>query len=275
MFSGGSVVQSLTSGPASTSNISAASATVRVIGPACDSVPKGLTGQRGILPYVGFRATMPQKPAGILTEPPPSVPTASCPIPSATAAAAPPLEPPAVYPGAQGLPVNPVRGLSVTPFHPYSGVVVFPRRTAPCSRSRATTGASSYHSWSGSTIRDPRSVGHPQVRKTSFMEAGTPSRRPLGSPVRYRSSDSRAWASACSASTRQKALTRGLYSSIWRSAASVASTGESSRARYSFKSSVAGRKATSLMLRLRPRPDYRLPTSDLRPPQSSRYPEEA
>src|ERR687889_2694262 len=98
-------------------------------------------------PYVGFRPIMPQKAAGILTEPPPSVPTLNDPIPKATAAALPPLEPPAVCVGAQGLLVNPVRGLSVTPFHPYSGVVVFPSNTAPFSRRRVTAGASSAHSW--------------------------------------------------------------------------------------------------------------------------------
>src|SRR3712207_1201965 len=85
---------------------------------------------------------MPQKAAGILIEPPPSVPTLNGPMPRATAAALPPLEPPAVRVGAQGFTVTPVRGLSVTPFHPYSGVVVFPRRTAPCSLSRAATGRS-------------------------------------------------------------------------------------------------------------------------------------
>src|SRR5215207_5236682 len=98
---------------------------------------------------------MPQKAAGILTEPPPSVPTLNGPMPSATAAALPPLDPPAVRVGFHGFPVSPVSGLSVTPFHPYSGVVVFPRRTAPCSRSRAATGASSYHSWSVPFFRLP------------------------------------------------------------------------------------------------------------------------
>lgn len=126
---------------------------------------------------------MPQKAAGILTEPPPSVPTLNGPIPRATAAALPPLEPPAVRVEFQGFTVDPVRGLSVTPFHPYSGVVVFPRRTAPCSRSRAATGASSSYSWLGSIVRDPRNVGHPRVRIRSFMEAGTPSSLPLGLPL--------------------------------------------------------------------------------------------
>src|ERR671920_2600954 len=129
---------------------------------------------------------MPQKAAGILVEPPPSVPPLKGPMPSAPAAALPPLEPPAVRVESQGFTVDPVSGLSVTPFHPYSGVVVFPRMTAPCSRSRAATGASSFHSWWGLIVRDPRSVGHPLVRIRSFIEAGTPSSRPLGGPGRDR-----------------------------------------------------------------------------------------
>ena len=47
--------------------------------------------------------------------------------------------------GSHGLRVTPVSGLSVTPFQPNSGVVVLPTSTAPCSRSRATAGASSSH----------------------------------------------------------------------------------------------------------------------------------
>jgi hypothetical protein len=78
-------------------------------------------------------------------EPPPSVPIWSAPMPVAAATAAPPLEPPGVVCSFQGLRVMPVRGLSVTPFQPNSGVVVRPSSTAPCSRSRATAGASSSH----------------------------------------------------------------------------------------------------------------------------------
>ncbi len=46
-----------------------------------------------------------------------------------TAAADPPLEPPAVLEGSQGLLVGPHSGLSVTPFQPNSGVVVLPSGT--------------------------------------------------------------------------------------------------------------------------------------------------
>src|SRR5712664_2671171 len=76
-------------------------------------------------------------------EPPPSVPTASGPRPAATAAPAPPLEPPGVSEGFHGLRVMPKRGLSVTPLWPNSGVDVLPIRTAPAPLSRSTHTASS------------------------------------------------------------------------------------------------------------------------------------
>src|SRR5699024_5940681 len=96
--------------------------------------------------------------------PPPSVPIAHGPIPAATAAAAPPEEPPAVRPGSTGFRVTPVNGLSVTAFHASSGVVVLPTNTIPSARSLATAGESSSHGPAGSMAREPRRVGHPLVR---------------------------------------------------------------------------------------------------------------
>src|SRR5207247_6141668 len=91
--------QSRASNPLTTSSSAAASRTVRVIGPACDKVPKALGGYNGISPYVGLSATVPVKAAGIRTDPPPSVPIDHAPIPRATAVAEPPLEPPEVFDG--------------------------------------------------------------------------------------------------------------------------------------------------------------------------------
>ena len=132
-------------GPAAliTVSISAASSTVRVIGPRCATVPNGDSGQAGTRPKVGLSPTMPQKPAGMRIEPPPSVPTCRAPMPSAAATPAPPLDPPDVRDRFQGLRARWPSGLSVTPFQPNSGVVVLPSRTAPASRSRAVAGASS------------------------------------------------------------------------------------------------------------------------------------
>src|SRR4051812_12519191 len=97
------------------SSVSAASATVRAIGPGCASDPPGggeKRGDRGTSPNVGFRPTAPQKDEGTRIERTPSVPIATGPPRGATPAAAPPLDPPLVRPGFHGLRVVPVTGLS-------------------------------------------------------------------------------------------------------------------------------------------------------------------
>ena len=160
-------------------------------------------------------------------EPPPSVPSASGPSPAASAAAAPALEPPGVCARLQGLRVTPVSGLSPNAFQPNSGSVVLPSSTAPCSRSRATGGASSAQSWSRRTRVEPRSVGQPLVRKRSLIVTGTPSSSPSGAPFAQRASAARASASALSRATSTKALISGSSRSRRRSSASVTSTGDS------------------------------------------------
>src|SRR5208282_5500649 len=104
-------------------------------------------------------------------------------MPVAAATAAPPLDPPGVILGFHGLRVMPVKGLSVTPFQPNSGVVVLPSSTAPASRRRATAGASSSHGWSGERALEPRKVGQPLVKSRSLMLAGTPSTALSASPL--------------------------------------------------------------------------------------------
>src|SRR3546814_1011197 len=59
---------------------------------------------------------------------------------------------------------------SVTPFQPNSGVVVLPSSTAPCSRRRATAGASSAQGWSRETALEPRRVGQPLVSRMRSEE---------------------------------------------------------------------------------------------------------
>src|SRR5438477_15395 len=93
----GSACQSRASGSASTFSISAASVTLRVIEPTCATVPKGDSGQAGTRPNEGLIPKSPVKLQGMRIEPPPSVPTASAPMPEASAAAAPPEEPPGVF----------------------------------------------------------------------------------------------------------------------------------------------------------------------------------
>src|SRR5256885_6434920 len=84
---------------------SAASATVRAMTPLVAS-PAQSSPRRGPLemrPRDGFRPTTPQHDAGIRMEPPPSPPWLRAHRPAATAAAAPPLEPPAVRVVSTGL----------------------------------------------------------------------------------------------------------------------------------------------------------------------------
>ena len=76
------------------------------------------------------------------TEPPPSEPVASGTMPAASAAALPPDDPPTLFSVFQGLEVAPKTMLTVSAFHPSSGVFVFPTTTQPAAFSRATKGES-------------------------------------------------------------------------------------------------------------------------------------
>src|ERR1700728_3425559 len=87
-----------------TSSSSAASATVRAIGPSMLSPARsGRTGPRDIRPRVGLIPKTPQTLEGIRIEPPPSLPWAAGARPAATEAAAPPLDPPALRDRSHGV----------------------------------------------------------------------------------------------------------------------------------------------------------------------------
>src|SRR3954467_10720890 len=143
------------------------------------------------------------------TEPPPSVPIASGPRPAATAAPAPPDEPPGVRSVFHGLRVTPLSGVSVTPLWPNSELVLCANTTAPASRSRATAGASASTGVLSVSLL-PIEAGQPLTRTSSLTETGTPSIGDNGLPFFQRRSEARAALSAASASTRQKALRIGL-----------------------------------------------------------------
>src|SRR5918996_1465962 len=121
-------------------SISAASRTLRVIGPTFDNSPIGDAGCAGTRPNVALMPKIPVKAEGMRIEPAPSLPTCKGAMPAAQAAAAPALLPPGVRTRFHGLQVLPVSGESPIAFQPNSGVVVLPRITAPASRSRATAG---------------------------------------------------------------------------------------------------------------------------------------
>ena len=103
-------------------------------------------------PGVVRKPTTPQNDAGPRSEPPRSVPSASGHMPVASAAAEPPLEPPAVRSRFHGLRVAPKTALTVFGPNANSGVFVLPMTMAPAARRRSTTSASSSGTWSSKSF---------------------------------------------------------------------------------------------------------------------------
>jgi hypothetical protein len=93
-------------------------------------------------PGVVRKPTTPQWAAGPRSEPPRSVPSAMGHMPVASAAADPPLEPPAVRARFHGLRVAPNTAFTVLGPKANSGVLVLPSTMAPAARRRSTTSAS-------------------------------------------------------------------------------------------------------------------------------------
>ena len=83
---------------------------------------------------VGLRPNNPQHEAGTRIEPPPSLAWAAGTIPAATAAAAPPDEPPVMWSRLHGLRVCPNRLDSVVVVSPSSGEALRPNTTSPARR---------------------------------------------------------------------------------------------------------------------------------------------
>src|SRR3989475_5004992 len=98
-----------------TSSTSAASRTVRVMGPTWDTRAKPLGNPRpsGTRPYDGLKPYTPQNAAGVRIEPPPPVPSARGARPPAPPTPPPPLQPPGVGAGVPGARVPPQSGVSV------------------------------------------------------------------------------------------------------------------------------------------------------------------
>src|SRR2546426_6843448 len=146
----------------------AASRTVRRSGQtwATSSLPPA-AGYIGTRPKVGFRPTRPQKLAGMRIEPAPSEPSASGANPAATAAAPPPVDPPGVRVGSQGLRDSPNSGLSVEPRQANSGRLVRPTKMAPAARRLPTLGGSSVGTNSASK-REPDVVRSPAVDRLAL-----------------------------------------------------------------------------------------------------------
>jgi hypothetical protein len=94
-------------------------------------------------PGVVRKPTTPHSAAGPRSEPPRSVPWAMGHMPVASAAADPPLEPPALRARFHGLRVAPNTSFTVLGPKANSGVLVLPSTMAPAALSRSTTAASS------------------------------------------------------------------------------------------------------------------------------------
>src|SRR5262249_56251758 len=102
--------------PAIESSSSARSSTVRAIGPLADRLRSILpTGVRATRPMLGRMPTMPQKLAGLRSEPPKSLPWASQAMPVASATAAPPDDPAAERDSRHGLPLPPTTPFTLLP----------------------------------------------------------------------------------------------------------------------------------------------------------------
>ena len=124
------------SGPCSASSARAVSRTLRLSTPSVEAPyqTSPMPGPTETRPREGRRPTRPQQAAGMRMEPPPSLPAAMGTMPAATAAAAPPLEPPGVRPRSQGLQARPCSAESLTALSASSGRLVLPKTTSPMRR---------------------------------------------------------------------------------------------------------------------------------------------
>ncbi len=121
-------------GPRTASSKAAVSRTLRLTH---SSTPRLLSSRYGpseMRPCVGFRPTSPQADAGMRMLPPPSLAWAMGTMPAATAAAAPPLDPPGEWSVFHGFRVAPHAVGSVAGRLPNSGLLVRPAITNPAAR---------------------------------------------------------------------------------------------------------------------------------------------
>ncbi len=196
--------------PAIASSISAASRTVRAIGPFVESPahPSPAAGDDVIRPRDGLIPTSPQHAAGIRTEPPPSLPCATGCIPAATADADPPLEPPAVCSRFHGFRAGGHSPPSVTGRNPNSGVEVLPSRIPPEFASRTASSASA-GACQFSKFFEPKVVRISFVQSRSLSEYATPNSGSLTPSAALIFSSRAASASARSAVTVMNAPSFG------------------------------------------------------------------
>jgi len=139
---------------------------------------------RGTRPNEGLIPNTLQADDGVRIDPRCRIPVRVARVrPSASAAPAPPEEPPAIRSGSKGVPVGPTTRLSVVQPSPNSGVFVFPITMAPAASNRSTNTSLASATWS-SKSREPNVVRTPSTLLRSLIATGTPCRGPSGSPPR-------------------------------------------------------------------------------------------
>ena len=176
-------------------------------------VDRGLGALRpgwGMRPWLGLNPTRPQNPARMRVEPPPSLAVAAGTRPAATAAALPPLDPPAVRPVSHGLRAVPNTLVRVRVSVPNSGAAVLPIGTAPAARRRATWIESAATSPRPAKASEPWDVGLPAQSSRSFTPIGTPANGPGSRPAATAASTASAAACASPSSTWTNAPRRSL-----------------------------------------------------------------
>jgi hypothetical protein len=167
-------------------------------------------------------------------------------MPEATAAPAPPLEPPGVRPWCQGLFVRPCRSLSAHQRMEKAGVFVRPTNTAPAARSRSVAIASRLATLSLNAGM-PFVFGWPASSVLSLIAAGTPCSGPSGSPAACLRSAASALARASSRYSSVNALSWSATCPMRSACASSTSRADAWPVRISRAISVAGSCQNALM----------------------------
>src|ERR1700737_4831283 len=98
--------------------------------------PSARWGPSGLRARVGFKPNTPDAEAGMRIEPPPSLACATGTMRAATAAPAPPEDPPEECSRFQGFRVGPNKRGSVVGINPNSGLELFPKIVTPVLRKR-------------------------------------------------------------------------------------------------------------------------------------------
>ncbi len=187
-----------------------------------------------------------QHDAGMRTEPPPSVASANDSRPSATAAAAPPDEPPVLRVVSNGLRDGPNSGLSQVARKPIGGLLVLPITIAPAASMRWAQMHVASTVWSCSRAIPPSVAGQPGLKSNrSLIAVGTPCSAPTGSPAASAASAARAAARASSKARKVNAVSDGSRASMRAIVASISSGAPTRRSRTASASSVADAQARS------------------------------